>query len=71
MFQSVQQSRSDRATWLVEEAHKYQRTDALETLPLRFAGIMLPRFLDTEAALNMASVKIVGAGRTQALLILC
>lgn len=67
MFSSVQASRFERASWLVREAHKHQQHDAMETLSLQLQGTILPRFLDTEAALNLASAKFVGASRINAL----
>lgn len=67
MFREVQASRFERVSWLIKEAHTHQQTDALETLGLQFLGSVLPRVLDIEAVLNLASAKLVGAQRVQGL----
>lgn len=67
MFREVQASRFERVSWLIKEAHTHQQTDALETLGLQFLGSVLPRVLDTEAVLNLASAKLVGAQRLRGL----
>lgn len=63
MFRRVQASRFERASWLIKEAHAHQQRDALETYVQSIESTVLPRLLDTEAILNLASAKLVGAQR--------
>lgn len=67
MFRKVQESRHERASWLVKEAHARQQADALEALGLHFQSTTLPRFLDNEAVLSFASAHVIGAPKINAL----
>ena len=67
MFRRVQESRYTRVCSLVKEAHERQQADAWETLSLYWKNTTIPRLLDSEAILGIASSNITKAPRVKAL----
>lgn len=67
MFRRVQESRYERASWLVKEAHARQRAAALETFALYLQSTVLARFLDNEVVASIASYDLIGAPKINSL----
>ncbi|KAG5760045.1 hypothetical protein H9Q72_011842 [Fusarium xylarioides] len=62
-FSAVQEERLQRVQWLVNDAHKTQQIQAMETPFLATIGPILARLSSTQTALQLGARKVVGATR--------
>ncbi|KAF5668250.1 zeaxanthin chloroplastic [Fusarium denticulatum] len=62
-FSAVQEERFQRVQWLVNDAHKTQQIQAMETPFLATIGPILARLSSTQFVLQLGARKVVGAAR--------
>ncbi|PNP78992.1 hypothetical protein FNYG_07654 [Fusarium nygamai] len=62
-FSTVQEERFQRVQWLVNDAHKTQQMQAMETPFLATIGPILARLSSTQTVLQLGARKIIGATR--------
>ncbi|KAF5591742.1 zeaxanthin epoxidase chloroplastic [Fusarium pseudocircinatum] len=63
VFSAVQEERFQRVQWLVNDAHKTQQMQAMETPFLATIGPILARLSSTQFVLQLGARKVVGATR--------